>query len=176
MAGYENLNNGGEIPGENSQPESELPKKAVRASVESLLQCSEDEMDAGQCAGCEGRCRREQTVLRDRGFVAHLCMYVPVRGFDLQRLIYNVRMLQNLTGGNKGGVHLTDCTNASRTMLMNIETLKWDKRLCDFFEIDSSFLPDIRSSSEIYGEILHGPLKGVSISGVCFTLTVYVNR
>ncbi|KAL0273894.1 UNVERIFIED_CONTAM: hypothetical protein PYX00_006465 [Menopon gallinae] len=74
-------------------------------------------------------------------------------------------LIYNLTGGKNGGAHLTDCTNASRTMLMNIETLKWDGRLCEFFEIDSSFLPEIRSSSEIYGTISEGPLKGVAISG-----------
>lgn len=71
-----------------------------------------------------------------------------------------------MTGGVNGGIHVTDCTNASRTMLMNIETLKWDQKLCKFFDIDQNLLPEIRSSSEIYGEISSGPLKGVPISGV----------
>lgn len=49
---------------------------------------------------------------------------------------------------------------------MNIETLKWDQKLCNFFDIDKNLLPEIRSSSEIYGNIAQGPLKGVPISGV----------
>lgn len=76
-------------------------------------------------------------------------------------------LLQNLTGGTKGGLHLTDMTNASRTMLMNIETLKWDQQLCNVFGIPMQILPEIRSSSEIYGYI-NGitRLVGIPISGV----------
>lgn len=51
-------------------------------------------------------------------------------------------------------------------MLMNIETLKWDQKLLNFFDIDRNFLPEIRSSSEIYGHVVDGPIKGVAISGV----------
>ncbi|XP_076438724.1 glycerol kinase 3-like isoform X2 [Babylonia areolata] len=75
-------------------------------------------------------------------------------------------ILWNLTGGVRGGLHLTDVTNASRTMLMNIHTLQWDDFLCRFFEIPKSVLPEIRSSSEIYGKMDSGPLKGVPISGI----------
>ncbi|XP_064471144.1 glycerol kinase 3-like isoform X1 [Ornithodoros turicata] len=74
-------------------------------------------------------------------------------------------LLYNFTGGCKGGVHLTDVTNASRTMLMDIETLQWDTYLCKFFDIPQSILPEIRSSSEIYGAMCEGPLAGVPISG-----------
>lgn len=74
---------------------------------------------------------------------------------------------QNLTGGKNGGLHITDCTNASRTMLMNIETLKWDPQLCKVFDIPMDILPEIRSCSEIYGYIAEGfRLSGVPISGV----------
>lgn len=73
---------------------------------------------------------------------------------------------QNLTGGPNGGVHCTDVTNASRTMLMNIATLNWDPLLLKFFQIPSDILPEIRSSSEIYGPINDGLLRGVPISGV----------
>lgn len=64
-------------------------------------------------------------------------------------------------------MHITDVTNASRTMLMNIETLKWDKHLCNVFGIPMNMLPQIKSSSEIYGYI-HGVTKltGIPISGV----------
>ena len=48
-----------------------------------------------------------------------------------------------------GGKHVTDVTNASRTMLMNIENLKWDSLLMKFFEIPQSVLPEIKSSSEV---------------------------
>ncbi|KAF7281665.1 hypothetical protein GWI33_004442 [Rhynchophorus ferrugineus] len=76
-------------------------------------------------------------------------------------------LVWNLTGGVKGGLHITDCTNASRTMLMNIETLKWDPQLCKIFNIPMNILPEIRSSSEIYGYIAESLiLSGVPISGV----------
>ncbi|HEX8489292.1 MAG TPA: glycerol kinase GlpK [Propionibacteriaceae bacterium] len=79
-------------------------------------------------------------------------------------------VLWNLTGGVRGGVHLTDVTNASRTMLMDLETLQWDDELCSFFGIPRQMLPEIRPSSdpELYGTTLrHGPLSGeVPLSGV----------
>lgn len=74
-------------------------------------------------------------------------------------------LIWNLTGGVAGGVHVTDVTNASRTMLMNIHTLQWDPYLCSFFNIPQSILPQIRSSSEVYGYIVRGALKGVPICG-----------
>ncbi|XP_071449832.1 glycerol kinase 3-like [Hetaerina americana] len=74
-------------------------------------------------------------------------------------------IIWNLTGGSQGGLHLTDVTNASRTMLMNIKTLEWDPYLCKFFDIPVDLLPKIRSSSEIYGYIMNGCLNGVPISG-----------
>jgi len=75
-------------------------------------------------------------------------------------------LFQNLTGGVNGGLHMTDCSNASRTMLMNLRSLTWDTELCKFFDIPSKLLPEIRSSSEIYGHVATGLLKGVAISGV----------
>src|SRR3954452_5114473 len=59
----------------------------------------------------------------------------------------------NLTGGPRGGVHVTDVTNASRTMLMNLETLDWDDELLSLFGIPRAMMPEIRSSSspEPYG-------------------------
>src|SRR5256886_570496 len=72
-------------------------------------------------------------------------------------------LLWNLTGGTDGGVHVTDVTNASRTMLMNLETLDWDDELISFFNIPRQMLPEIRPSSDpnTYGETLtSGPLGG----------------
>lgn len=68
-------------------------------------------------------------------------------------------LIYNLTGGISEGIHITDVTNASRTMLMNIATCTWDRELLDFFGLPSSILPEIRSSSEIYGYFSDGPLK-----------------
>ncbi|XP_070606705.1 glycerol kinase isoform X6 [Erythrolamprus reginae] len=70
-----------------------------------------------------------------------------------------------LTGGKNGGIHCTDVTNASRTMLFNIHSLEWDDELCNFFEIPMEMLPKVRSSSEIYGLLSSGALTGVPISG-----------
>jgi glycerol kinase len=78
-------------------------------------------------------------------------------------------LLWNLTGGRDGGVHVTDPTNASRTMLMDLETLDWDDELLGFFNIPRSMLPEIKPSScpEGYGTTLkNGPLGGeVLITG-----------
>jgi glycerol kinase len=60
-------------------------------------------------------------------------------------------LIWNLTGGVNGGLHITDPTNASRTMLMNLETLLWDDELLDLLKIPPEILPEIRSSSEVYG-------------------------
>ncbi|HYQ64909.1 glycerol kinase GlpK [Actinophytocola sp.] len=75
--------------------------------------------------------------------------------------------LWNLTGGPNGGVHATDVTNASRTMLMDLDTLSWDENIAGEMGIPVSMLPQIRSSSETYGS--GGPggvLKGVPIAGI----------
>ncbi|MGW0161542.1 glycerol kinase GlpK [Mycobacterium sp. NPDC003323] len=76
----------------------------------------------------------------------------------------------NLTGGPRGGVHVTDVTNASRTMLMNLETLDWDDELLSFFRIPRQMLPQIRPSSspEPYGMTLStGPMGGeVPVTGI----------
>jgi glycerol kinase len=71
-------------------------------------------------------------------------------------------LLWHLTGGTDGGSHVTDVTNASRTMLMNLETLDWDEELLGFFNIPRSMLPEIRPSSDpnTYGAARGGPLSG----------------
>ena len=60
-------------------------------------------------------------------------------------------LVWNLTGGPDGGVHVTDVTNASRTMLMGIDSLQWDDSLLSALGIPRAVLPEIRSSSEVYG-------------------------
>ena len=79
-------------------------------------------------------------------------------------------IIWNLTGGRNGGVHVTDPTNASRTMLMDLETLEWDDELLGFFDIPRAMLPEIKPSStkEPYGSTLeNGPFGGeVPITGI----------
>ncbi|ORX55660.1 glycerol kinase [Hesseltinella vesiculosa] len=74
-------------------------------------------------------------------------------------------LLWNLTGGIQGGLHITDVTNASRTMLMNLQTCQWDDQLLEFFGVPRSILPAIVSSSEIYGKVRWGPMEGLPLAG-----------
>ncbi|WP_341360202.1 glycerol kinase GlpK [Georgenia sp. M64] len=73
----------------------------------------------------------------------------------------------NMTGGKDGGVHVTDVTNASRTMLMDLATLSWDEEIAKDMGIPMSMLPEIRSSSEVYGEGRQGGMvPGIPIAGI----------
>ncbi|AWE42973.1 glycerol kinase GlpK [Actinobaculum sp. 313] len=75
-------------------------------------------------------------------------------------------LIWNMTGGVNGGVHVTDVTNASRTMLMDLRTLSWRDDICEIAGIPMSLLPEIRSSSEIYGYgRQEGLLPGKPIAG-----------
>lgn len=75
-------------------------------------------------------------------------------------------LIWNLTGGVNGGIHVTDVTNASRTMLMDLHTLSWREDICAEAGIPLSMLPEIRSSSEIYGYCAGDrALAGVPIAG-----------
>lgn len=76
-------------------------------------------------------------------------------------------VLWNMTGGPDGGVHVTDPTNASRTLLMDLSTLSWDPDIAAEIGVPLSMLPEIRSSSEEYGRVRErGVLAGVPISGI----------
>jgi glycerol kinase len=75
-------------------------------------------------------------------------------------------LLWHLTGGPDGGIHATDVTNASRTQLLNIATLSWDKDLLNDFDIPEQMLPRICSSSEVFGVVSRGALTDVPIAGV----------
>jgi glycerol kinase len=75
-------------------------------------------------------------------------------------------VLWNLTGGTDGGVHATDVTNASRTMLMDLETLDWHEPSLDLMGIPRSMLPEIRSSSEVYGEAKGTAVGGRPVGGI----------
>lgn len=76
-------------------------------------------------------------------------------------------VLWNLTGGAEhGGVHVTDVTNASRTMLMDLGTLQWDGDIAAAMGVPLSMLPQIKSSSEVYGECHPGILNGTPVAGI----------
>jgi glycerol kinase len=75
-------------------------------------------------------------------------------------------LVWKLTGGHEGGVHLTDVSNASRTQLMNLKTLAWDADILVAFQIPAQILPQIRSSSEIYGAARLEAIRNVPIAGV----------
>nr|CDJ80528.1 Carbohydrate kinase domain containing protein [Haemonchus contortus] len=66
---------------------------------------------------------------------------------------------------NLTGEHVTDVSNASRTLLLDLRKRKWSSELCDFFEVPSDILPTVKSSAEVYGAIIEGPLKGFPIAG-----------
>jgi glycerol kinase len=73
-------------------------------------------------------------------------------------------VIWNLTGGPNGGVHVTDVSNASRTMLMNLETLDWDPEILKIMGVPRAMLPAVRASSEVYGTAV-GDLAGVPVAG-----------
>ncbi|MGA9774410.1 MAG: glycerol kinase GlpK [Candidatus Dormiibacterota bacterium] len=70
----------------------------------------------------------------------------------------------NLTGGVNGGIHMTDVTNASRTMLMNLKTLDWDDEILGIMGVPRAMLPEIRPSSAVYGQCRE-PLPGIPVAG-----------
>jgi len=76
-------------------------------------------------------------------------------------------VLWNLTGGVNGGVHVTDVTNASRTLFMDLKTLSWRQDILDDFGVPASMLPEIKSSSEVYGHAeSNSLLREVPIAGI----------
>ena len=92
------------------------------------------------------------------------------RGAEAGELLFGTTdswVLWNLTGGVDGGVHLTDVTNASRTLLMDLETLEWRDDLLAAFGIPRSMMPEIRSSSEVYATAeASSLLRGTPVAGI----------
>ena len=74
-------------------------------------------------------------------------------------------VIWNLTGGPKGGVHVTDVTNASRTFMMNLETLDWDPDMLEVLGVPRAMLPEIKPSSAIYGYAKNSGLDGIPVAG-----------
>jgi len=91
--------------------------------------------------------------------------YLRAENCDLLFGNIDTWLIWNLTGGVNGGLHITDVTNASRTMLMNLDTLDWDDEILAAMAIPKAMLPEIRSSSQIYGPITNSFLEGIPIAG-----------
>jgi glycerol kinase len=75
-------------------------------------------------------------------------------------------LVWKLTGGTEGGIHVTDVSNASRTQLMNLKTLSWDPEMLKVYGIPEKMLPEIVSSSEVYGKARLDSIQNVSIAGI----------
>ncbi|CEA08195.1 Glycerol kinase [Arthrobacter saudimassiliensis] len=76
-------------------------------------------------------------------------------------------VIWNLTGGTNGGVHVTDVTNASRTLFMDLETLQWDDEILGIFGVPRSMMPEIKSSSEVYGTVAGSQLlRETPVAGI----------
>lgn len=73
-------------------------------------------------------------------------------------------VIWNLTGGPNGGVHVTDVSNASRTMLMNLETLDWDDEILSLMGVPKAMLPKVMPSAAVYGTAV-GALAGIPVAG-----------
>ena len=74
-------------------------------------------------------------------------------------------VIWNLTGGPDGGLHITDVSNASRTLLMDLKTLDWDEEILSTIGVPREMLPQIRASSEVYGEAKIDALRGIPVAG-----------
>ncbi|GAA5972814.1 hypothetical protein JCM11641_003953 [Rhodosporidiobolus odoratus] len=76
-------------------------------------------------------------------------------------------LVYQFTGGKDGGIHITDASNACRTLLYDIHKQAWSDELCDFFEVPMGCLPEIKSNSEVYGHFHKGHiLEGIPIAGL----------
>ncbi|HSI29736.1 MAG TPA: glycerol kinase GlpK [Miltoncostaeaceae bacterium] len=74
-------------------------------------------------------------------------------------------VIWNLTGGPDGGLHITDVSNASRTMLMDLATQDWDQELLDTIGVPRAMLPEIKGSSQVYGEATLDAVAGIPVAG-----------
>ena len=94
------------------------------------------------------------------------CAFESAEAGDLLFGNIDCYLVWKLTGGTQGGVHVTDVTNASRTQLMDLATLAWDKEMLAMYGIPESMLPKIASSSEVYGQAKLDSIKDVPIAGI----------
>src|ERR671936_728422 len=112
---------------------------------------------AGDIAGLGITNQRETTVVWDRNTGE------PVMNAIVWQDTRTDRLVDELS--RDGGLHITDVTNASRTMLMDLKSLSWDEDIASTIGVPTSMLPEIRASSEVYGEVKNGGFTGVPIAG-----------
>ena len=122
--------------------------------------------------GHEGSIQKRTGLLIDSYFSASKISWILEHVPDARRLAEAGRLafgtvdswlLWKLTGGR---VHITDASNASRTMLFNIHTGAWDRDLLALMKVPASMMPEVRSSSEVFGEVSADGLKGIPIAGI----------
>ena len=99
-------------------------------------------------------------------WVAYVRVLFPHIDNDITYFLANQTFFKNLLGGVQKGIHISEVTNASRTLLLNTTTLKWEPALLEFFGLRQSILPKLVSTSEVYGQVAYGPLSGVPIGGL----------
>lgn len=75
-------------------------------------------------------------------------------------------LIYKLTGGNSGGVFVTDISNAARTNLMDIKSRQWHPKTCTYFGLEPDMLPEIKSNAEVFGYVKDGPLQGKAYTAV----------
>jgi glycerol kinase len=135
----------------------------------------EDDVAAFSRDGGQDRFRKETGLPLATYFSAIKIRWIlnNVRGARLQAdkgdLLFgtvDTYLLWKLTGGPNGGIHITDVTNASRTQLLDLQTLQWSKKLLKAFDIPESLLPRIVSSSEVYGLAKLPSIEGVPVAGI----------
>jgi len=128
---------------------------------------------------CISNCPKELDGIEDATGSKVTSMF---SGIKLKWIINNIHTIKKSTGMKnikfgtldtwivwkltKGNLYVTDITNASRTLLMNLKTLEWSPDACRVFDVPISLLPTIKSSSEHYGIIEETPLKGISIGSI----------
>lgn len=124
--------------------------------------------------GFEKEVRNRTGLLLDPYFSATKVKWILENVSDAKKKAFEGRLVMGTIDSwliwkfTKGKVHATDYTNASRTLLFNIKTLKWDSELLKIFDIPDTMLPEIRSSNSIFGETAQGELfeNSIPISGV----------
>ncbi|XP_060079717.1 glycerol kinase-like [Ylistrum balloti] len=143
--------------------------------------CSDDTLNRVHVCSTVVRMRRCDTVAQCFGIGKSTVIKVLKSGIAMQKLgvlsedmadiiqeatPFMASCYGTLTGGPNGGSYVTDVTNACHTGLMNLNTLCWDVDICRTFNVPTSILPDIHSTSEVYGYVNEGSFKGIPLSGM----------
>lgn len=150
-----------------SHPSTRNPKLVVDGSLaggQDVLLSYQVGLVEGECRGGQGGEEEGDFDGRDGRHLARLRAF-PLRSFLVRSL--TLPGTQQFTGGKDGGIHITDASNACRTLLFNLHKQSWCQQLCDFFDFPPEALPEVVSNSEVYGVFRKGHLlEGVPIAGL----------